>query len=212
MRTKLVIWDWNGTLLDDTRICFEIANVMRAERNMPLLPSIDVYREMFRFPVIDYYRAMGYAFEKEPYEAVSVEFIDRYTQRFAECPLRRDAVETVSKLRKRGFMQAILSVTGEDKLIAQTSHFGLTKLFDRILGTRDDLAHGKADLAQSFLSETGLTPESVLFVGDTDHDAAVAAAVGCRAALLTGGHQKKEKLSALGVPVLDDVQGIAALL
>ena len=36
---KLVIWDWNGTLLNDVDICIESMNTMLKSRNMPLLTS-----------------------------------------------------------------------------------------------------------------------------------------------------------------------------
>jgi hypothetical protein len=59
----LVIWDWNGTLLDDTEMCYQIANEMRQERGMQLMRGVEEYRTYFTFPVIDYYRRMGYTFE-----------------------------------------------------------------------------------------------------------------------------------------------------
>ena len=70
VKTKLLIWDWNGTLLDDTAYCFDITNAMRRERGMAPLQDLDTYRGLFSFPVIDYYRDMGYTFETESYEAI----------------------------------------------------------------------------------------------------------------------------------------------
>ena len=63
----LVIWDWNGTLLDDTELCYRIANEMRIERGMTPMLGIEEYREFFTFPVIDYYKRMGYTFDTEPF-------------------------------------------------------------------------------------------------------------------------------------------------
>ena len=70
----LVIWDWNGTLLDDTEMCYGIANEMLIERGMSRMQGVEEYRRHFMFPVIDYYRRMGYTFETEPFENISRQF------------------------------------------------------------------------------------------------------------------------------------------
>ncbi len=67
----LVIWDWNGTLLDDTELCYQIANEMRLERGMASMRGIEEYRSHFTFPVVEYYKRMGYTFEAEPFEEIS---------------------------------------------------------------------------------------------------------------------------------------------
>ena len=45
MGKKMVIWDWNGTILDDIQICFDIANTMRSARSMPPIPDLVSYRD-----------------------------------------------------------------------------------------------------------------------------------------------------------------------
>ena len=212
MKTKMVIWDWNGTILDDTRICFEIANTMRESRGMPPIPDMIAYRNFFRFPVIEYYRAMGYTFETESFEAVSEDFIGRYLAAYPSCGLRPHAVETAGQLQAQGIRQAILSATGQDRLRLQVSHFGISDLYDPILGTGDDLAHGKVEVAKAFLSGSGYAPAEVVFVGDTDHDLEAAKSIGCRCILLTGGHHNYDRLAALGVPVLEDVRKLPEYL
>ena len=59
-----IIWNWNGTLLDDISICINAINQLLSERNLNLL-TIEKYREVFTFPVIDYYKAVAFDFEKE---------------------------------------------------------------------------------------------------------------------------------------------------
>ena len=80
-----MIWDWNGTLLDDTVMCYQIANEMRQERGMALMCGVEEYRTYFTFPVIDYYRRMGYTFETEPFENISRQFVAMYAERFPVC-------------------------------------------------------------------------------------------------------------------------------
>ena len=51
---KYIIWDWNGTLLNDVWLCIEIMNEMLENRNLPSI-TYDKYREIFDFPVQRYY-------------------------------------------------------------------------------------------------------------------------------------------------------------
>ena len=210
--TKMVIWDWNGTLLDDTQLCYDIANRMRAERGMPVMHDVSEYRAVFGFPVIDYYRRMGYTFERESYEDISVEFVALYAEGLPGCPLQPGVKETLEKIARLGIPQILLSATGADRLGGQAALFGLTRYFSRIIGGENNLAHGKAGQAKSLIEACALDPMQVLFVGDTDHDYEVSAAVGCRCVLLTRGHQSRAHLSALPVPLISELPEVVAYL
>ena len=58
MKYKHIIWDWNGTLVDDTWLCVEIINKLLKKRNLKLV-TIDDYKEKFMFPVREYYIELG---------------------------------------------------------------------------------------------------------------------------------------------------------
>lgn len=208
----LVIWDWNGTLLDDTGMCYQIANEMRLERGMKPMPGIDAYRSVFRFPVIEYYRDMGYTFETESYEDVSREFIATYAKRVPSCPLQPCAEDTLRAVLERGARQVLLSATGQQKLNEQVALFSLERYFERVIGNRNDLAHGKADYARDFLLESGVSPERALFIGDTDHDFEIADSIGCACALLVPGHQTRAHLSQFHAALLDSLCEVPPLL
>ena len=202
MPPGLVIWDWNGTLLDDTRLCYEIAEAMLADRRLPPLGGIERYQAVFRFPVIDYYRRMGYTFDTETYDDVSREFMRRYEKGVAACPLHVGARETIDAIHKRGIRQILLSASGCEKLLREVARFGLTGSFERIIGTPDNLARGKADEVRAFFREDGLRPEGALMIGDTDHDWEIAAALGCRCLLFIPGHHGEKRLRQFGAPLI----------
>ena len=56
MKPRCVIWDWNGTLLDDLQLCLRLLNEMLEEDGCPNRYDLAAYREIFGFPVVDYYR------------------------------------------------------------------------------------------------------------------------------------------------------------
>ncbi len=211
-RYDLVIWDWNGTLLDDTQTCYQIANDMRVERGMQPMTDIAAYRAVFRFPVVEYYKKMGYTFETEPYESVSEEFVRLYAERVSRCPLQPYARETLQAVLDRGARQVLLSATGQGRLDEQVAMFSLTNCFERVIGGQNNFACGKADYACAFLAECGVPARRALFVGDTDHDFEIAASIGCGCALLVPGHQSREHLASLGAPLLDSLREMPDLL
>ena len=78
-----IIWDWNGTLFDDTTLCVTIINTMLRQRALPTI-SLDHYQAVFTFPVRDYYLRVGFDLSQgsqESFEALSREFVTTYESR-----------------------------------------------------------------------------------------------------------------------------------
>ena len=74
-----IIWDWNGTLWDDTWLCVEINNHMLERRGLPLI-DLDIYRDKLCFPVDRYYCQLGFDYGADPYERLAEEFIKLFDE------------------------------------------------------------------------------------------------------------------------------------
>jgi len=202
LKYDMIIWDWNGTLLDDDFLTYDIAQRMLAENGLPPLKSEEHYRELFGFPVRDYYLRMGYDFSDVSYEEVSDRFIELYNAEMHTCSLREGIRDAVDAIGSAGIRQVILSATQDEMLQWQTALYGLEDCFECRLGLSDHYAHSKAQLARDFLERESIAPNKTLFIGDTVHDFEVSSAIGCDCVLLTGGHQNPDRLQSAGVPVL----------
>jgi phosphoglycolate phosphatase len=198
---KHIIWDWNGTLLDDAWLCVEIMNGGLLRRGLPPL-TLERYQEIFDFPVIDYYRRLGYDFTRETFEAAGTEFIVEYEKRKVECRLQPAAAETLGAIRDAGIAQSVLSAYKQDSLDEIISHFGLRGCFAKLVGLQDHYASGKIENGRRWIAETGHEPREVLLVGDTVHDCEVARAMGTDCILIHCGHNSLPRLQACGAPVL----------
>ena len=73
-KIKHIIWDWNGSIVDDAWLFVDLMNVVLKKRGLPKI-SIADYQETFCFPLEDYYKKLGFDFKKEPYLVPSLEFI-----------------------------------------------------------------------------------------------------------------------------------------
>jgi phosphoglycolate phosphatase len=202
---KHIIWDWNGTLLDDTNLCVELINEVLIKRNLPSL-TLQQYRDIFTFPVKDYYAKTGLDFSKEPFEVVGKEWMDGYELRKKECGLSKFTREVLNGIAKLGVPQSILSAYSQSSLIKIIGDFGLSGYFSNLIGLDHIYATGKVELGRNFMTQLGLQKGEALLIGDTIHDFEVASAIGADCILIAGGHQDKERLLKTQVPVYDSME------
>lgn len=196
-----IIWDWNGTLLDDVDICIGCMNTMLKERQLPLLDH-ERYLEIFTFPVKEYYLKAGFDFDKEPFELPAHEFIDRYREDVFHAPLHIEVVNILGYLKSKGYRQTILSAMEKEFLLETMSGKGITGFFDAIYGIENHLGAGKTIAALRLIEEQKIQPAEALMIGDTLHDAEIARELDLQCILVSDGHQSYDRLLASGFPVI----------
>lgn len=210
MKYTHIIWDFNGTILDDVAISIESVNVLLAKRSLPTLSSVEAYQAVQEFPIINYYKKIGFDFSRESFDDVAVEWVDQYLSRFPRAGLGKGAIETVDACRAAGAGQILLSASELNMLNHQVDQLGIRSHFDEVRGMDNIYAHGKVSLAQQWMSEH--PGAGALFVGDTDHDLEVARAIGADCVLYCGGHQARERLESLGCPVVERLADVLTYL
>ena len=208
---KHVIWDWNGTLLNDVDFCCKIINRILVENNLPVL-SLKKYREIFTFPVQNYYQAAGLDFTKTSFEIMGKDFIDEYESKKLSCSLFDNAINVLSGIQKQGIGQSVLSAYLHDNLVSILEHYKLTKYFDNIIGLDNIYAGSKTHLGLSLVEKLNIPKDQILFIGDTLHDAEVAEAMGVKSILIANGHQEKNKLLINDNFVLENLNQLRSFL
>lgn len=199
MEYSYIVWDWNGTLLDDVETNLRTADEMLAKRSLPVIGDAVRYREMFCFPVIDFYRKAGFDLTEEDFSVMAEEYVETYRGNLCYSALFDDARETLDRFAEAGLRQVILSATEQTRLRLEVASHMAADRFEEILGVGDNLGSSKADIGRSFIR--GIGGKAVLFVGDTAHDAAVAKECGCDCALVARGHMDRARLEATGCKV-----------
>lgn len=207
-----IIWDWNGTLLDDVEISRQVMNEMLRKRGLPNLKTREDYQAIFTFPVRDYYRDAGLDLDREPFAGLAEEWTALYGAMSQKAGLFAGACQVLEQLQQRGICQLIVSASPQDTLERQVTAAGIRPYFQALLGISDIYAEGKAGVAARYLAENGVDPQNVLFIGDTLHDWEVASQTGCPCVLLTAGHQGCRRLERCGVPLLDGIQKVPSFL
>ena len=204
-----IIWDFNGTLLNDVDECLDVLNELLVRRNLPKV-GLERYREVFGFPVIDYYRSVGFDFERENYGELADEWAILYKSACAKGRLCSGVLDVLEAIKATGTVQLILSATKLDLLKAQVDELGITSYFSELLALDNLYAVSKVQLGINWYSST---PHGrVLFIGDTLHDYETARAMGADCILIANGHQSRTRLEATGALVIDSASELIPYL
>lgn len=203
MKPKQILWDWNGTLLDDLEYAIGVRNRVFPRFGLKPVGSVEEYHAQFTFPVREYYERAGAT--EENFDQVAHAWMDEYVRGFASAPLHGDALAVLERFRERGLAQGILSASHREVLAAQLRLYGLENSFDFLLALDNIYAGSKEHIGCQYLRNCGVPPEATVMLGDTLHDGEVAAAMGVRCGLIARGHQSRATLEASGWPVFDSL-------
>ena len=206
-----IIWDWNGTLLDDLDLSIKAVNVLLKERDLPIL-TLDRYKDIFGFPVINYYEKAGFDFSKEPFEIPARQYVKLYASGESDLKLFPDVVDTLSFFKDNNYRQIVLSAMKEDNLRKMISNAGISHFFDGIFGIKDNYAREKVSIGKQVVENLNLNPEKCLMIGDTLHDAEVAEQCGFDCILFSGGHVAKQRLETTGFKIIDQHKTLTSII
>lgn len=191
---ETVLWDWNGTLLDDLDVNIKVINRMLLRRGLkPLDPAS--YKNSFCFPIRLFYERIGIDLANESFEDTAEEYITDYRSCEDEINLTTDATFVLDAINQKGIGQYILSACGKEDLMRMIDRFDLAGKFQKIYGADNVHAHGKIETGKLLIQNLSINPQRTLMIGDTLHDAEVAKAIGVNYILYSGGHNSYDLLN-----------------
>ena len=199
-RTHLV-WDWNGTLLDDLTLVVSSTNsAFEAVGGRSV--DTDEHRRVFRRPVAEFYaEILERAVDAEEFGRLDRIFHDAYRVGLTTTSLAADAKEAIKSWPGT---QSLLSMWFHEELVPALETYGLSGLFTRVDGLRTEVGGDlKAGHLARHLGELGVSGDQAVLIGDSLDDASAAASVGAACVLYTGGFTEPARLRASGVPVAD---------
>lgn len=189
-----VLWDWNGTLLDDTQAALNTLNIMLARRGVKPI-EMGFFRDHFAFPCRPFYDMIGMHVEDEAWDALAQEYHDLY----AEQPkaLNREAIAALEKVKASGAKQAIISALRQDLLDEVTARMGVARYMECIYGVDNLDGASKLDRALELMNHISLQVGEqldVVLIGDALHDKEVADALKVRCVLCGQGSHASWRL------------------
>jgi len=191
VKIRNIIWDWNGTLVNDGWLFVELINRVLKKRGLKQL-TIQDYQKSFCFPLEKYYQKIGFDFNLEPYEVPSMEFVGLYDKNKYRPDLYDGAKNLLKTICNGGVKNYLLSAQNETSLIDLVQFYKVDHFFEDIRGTSNFHARGKDVVAKDILKK--ISPKNnALFIGDTNMDMDIAELNGFNSIGLTFGHQAKNR-------------------
>jgi len=206
-----IIWDWNGTIVNDASVFIKIMNDFLSERNLPPI-TLKQYRSAFVFPVKNYYTKLGFDFSEESFESLSLVFIEKYKKAMFTPPLVKDIKNLLSWLCKRQISQYIVSAQEHSLLTRAVEYYRVGLFFKEVKGINNYQATSKVSIAKELYSASLKQTKEIVLIGDTEHDAEVAKELNINCFLVSYGHCTKEKLLKTGFNVFDSVSDLKSAL
>ncbi|MDE2886944.1 MAG: HAD family hydrolase [Gemmatimonadota bacterium] len=208
---KSVIWDFNGTILDDVGLATRSMNGLLRRRGLPTIDKA-AHRRVFRFPVSNYYRHLGFDLDREDQRDISDEFHNVYQAGIGSCSLNPGIADALKFLEEHGMDQFVLSAAEEEMVVSWVRIHGLPERFKGAYGLQDRLAATKEQRCRDLIEDFDLDPSATLFIGDTDHDVEVARAVGCLPLVVLQGHQDRFRFAGAECEIYDSFHDLVKAL
>ncbi|MFJ4967017.1 HAD family hydrolase [Streptomyces sp. NPDC088729] len=204
-----IVWDWNGTLLDDLDHMVNAVNRCREAIGEPRVDAA-TYRQEHCLPIRLFHdRLCGRPVTDSEWDTVQRTFAEQMATRLP--PMRTGVAALLFRIAEQGHTQSLLSLTADTQLRREVAQAHLDIFFRRIDG-RYEPSTPKSEALRSHLAALGeLDRRRVVLIGDTTDDAEAARTCGVRAVLHTGGFEPLEKLRTAGVPVVDSLRAAAQL-
>ena len=211
MKYKNIIWDWNGTIVDDAYLFVDIMNKTLEKHNLPII-NLKKYRSSFCFPIQKYWKKLGFVFDKNSFNALNEQFIFDYSQKMFEPNLQKHIVDLLKIIKKNRLKQFVLSASEQNLLNKSIEYYSLSEYFDSVVGVNNLNALGKEKMGLELILKNNLVKKETLIIGDTEYDLNVSKAIGSDCLLLSAGHFSKDRLKKLNAPVVDCVDEITLFL
>lgn len=208
---KVIIFDFNGTLIDDCDLCLQIFNQLCHENHLKKI-SKRKYKEIFTFPVSVYYQKAGFNIDGEEFKNIGNRFHQLYNQLSNEQVKLFKNVKKVLEKLKKDYTLVCLSASMQQTLENQLKFYQINQYFDYIIGLSNNQAVSKLDAAKTFIRKKQWNGNEILFVGDSIHDLEVAKAISSKCLLVSTGHTSEKRLEETGNKVIKDLIEIVNFL
>ena len=210
-----VVWDWNGTLIDDLEIVVGAVNASLDLFGAPRITA-DAYRDHYVRPVkVFYERLLEREITDEEWLRVDSRFHEVYRSSLDQARLADGACAAMGALQDAGHTQSVLSMWWHHELVPMVERLGVTPYMVTIQGNTADAGAPKAmHLADHLGRLDGAIAgpgRDVIMIGDSLDDGVAARENGIWCVMYDSGSHHRRELVSTGFPVADSLARALAL-
>lgn len=199
--TSLAVFDWNGTLLADTRQIFAADNEVIKALGIKEV-TYQEFLDTFDIPVKDYYMKLGASKLQLLRKAMKLEriFHTSYAKRVLKVRTRAHTKDILEFLKSKNIPMVILSNHVREEIIKELNRRNLQKYFAEILGNSmintAFQSRSKQDKLSAYLKQNRIDPKRILIVGDGTEEIHIARSLGAKVVSITHGNYSTRRLKA----------------
>lgn len=186
MKYSLVVFDWDGTLLDSAAAIVRSIQAACADLGLPI-PDDARARHVIGLGLADAMRHAVPELRAEQMQAMVDRYRHHYLSSDHQLTLFAGVPAMLERLRAAGHMLAIATGKSRVGLERALDHSSLRPLF---MGSRcADECHSKPhpQMLEELILEFGVEPMSTVMIGDTSHDMLMAKSAGVDGVAVTYG-------------------------
>lgn len=198
---KLVVFDWNGTLLADTHACMDTDNyILKVFGGRQI--NLKTYRDTIIIPSIEFYVQHGCKREQLLTETKKwgEEFHSHYEPRAAKVRTRQNARKLMDWLLKNKIELIILSNHTILGIESQLKRLRIEKYFSKVLANEaqdiSNKSRNKKEKLEEWLHSYKLKKNEVMIVGDAPEEVEMGKSIGIKTVAITGGYYATHRLVA----------------
>jgi phosphoglycolate phosphatase len=186
MSYELVIFDWDGTLMDSTQViaaslqsaCADVGIAVPAEKDA---------RFVIGLGLADTFNHVAPGLDEDGRRLLAERYRHHFLARENEMPLYGGVREMLADLHGRGKRLAVATGKARRGLDRVLDATGLRPWFEATRCADEGFAKPHPDMLLMLMDVTGVEPRHALMVGDTTHDLELAANAGVDAVAVSYG-------------------------
>jgi phosphoglycolate phosphatase len=191
---ELLVFDWDGTLMDSTALIAE--SLRSACRDVGVaVPSERDARFVIGLGAADTFRHVAPALDEDGRRRLTERYRHHFLAREHEAPLYEGVREMLCDLHGRGRRLAVATGKARRGLDRALDATGLARWFEATRCADEGFAKPHPDMLLMLMDLTGVEPRRALMVGDTTHDLELAANAGIDAVAVSYGAHDEELLA-----------------
>ena len=193
-RYDLVVFDWDGTLMDSTRLIASCLQEACREVGAPI-PSDSDALFVIGLNMADTFRRVAPGLDAEAQRRLAERYRHHFLSREHEAPLYEGVREMLEELHARGARLAVATGKARRGLERALDATGLRRWFEATRCADEGFAKPHPDMLLMLLDVTGVEPARSVMVGDTTHDLELAANAGVDAVAVSYGAHPEDLLA-----------------
>lgn len=201
---ELIIFDWDGTLMDSISkivICMQ----QMADSLSLVKPSENAIRDIIGLSMDEALKTLYPLLDKANFEPMIASYKDYYlTLNTTPSPLFEDSETLLKTLSARNYRMAVATGKGRKGLNRVLAETGLAHHFESSRCADESKSKPNPDMLLELLKELDVAPECAVMVGDSLHDLNMANNAGIDAVGVSyGAHSRKKLLAANPKAIID---------